>query len=489
MKLFSRIIFIVMLTACLVSVLTIGSFAAETGKIPITTSSPEALQLFMQGRGLAESMQMQESRNYFEQAVQKDPNFALAYLYLAQAQSSAKGFMENLNKAVALVDKVSPAEKNWIMGQLAGANGLPMKQKEHWSKLVADYPGDEQAHGLMGLHYFGQQQWEQSVAEFNKAVALAPKYAQAYNQLGYAYRFLGKNAEAEKAFQQYIELIPNDPNPYDSYAELLMKMGRFDESIVQYRKALEQNPNFVSAQVGIALNLTLKGDHSGAQVQLQKLYDNARNDGERRTALFNMAVTYIDAGDLDEALKKVNEEFVIASKINDTANMANDAATMGMILLEMGKPDAAQAKFDEAINLIKASNLSAEMKEGNQRQYLYNAATVALEKGDLKAAHAKWEEFSRSAAAINSPTQIAQGHQLAGMIALKEKNFQKAIEELRLADTDFNPYNFYRMALAYQALGDNAKAKECFSKAAHFNGLDGLTYAFIRTKAQNLLKS
>ena len=37
-------------------------------------------------------------------------------------------------------------------------------------------------------------------------------------------------ADAEKAFQKYIELIPKDPNPYDSYAELLLKMGRFDDS-------------------------------------------------------------------------------------------------------------------------------------------------------------------------------------------------------------------------------------------------------------------
>ena len=46
-------------------------------------------------------------------------------------------------------------------------------------------------------------------------------------------------ANAEKAFQKYIELIPKDPNPYDSYAELLLKMGRFEDSIAQYRKALE----------------------------------------------------------------------------------------------------------------------------------------------------------------------------------------------------------------------------------------------------------
>jgi tetratricopeptide (TPR) repeat protein len=63
-------------------------------------------------------------------------------------------------------------------------------------------------------------------------------YSTAFNILGYAYRQDGNYNDAEAAFKKYIELIPNDPNPYDSYAELLLKMGRFDEAITQYKKAL-----------------------------------------------------------------------------------------------------------------------------------------------------------------------------------------------------------------------------------------------------------
>jgi len=45
--------------------------------------------------------------------------------------------------------------------------------------------------------------------------------------LGYSYRNLGNFDDAETAFKKYIELIPNDPNPYDSYAEMLLKQGGF----------------------------------------------------------------------------------------------------------------------------------------------------------------------------------------------------------------------------------------------------------------------
>ena len=68
--------------------------------------------------------------------------------------------------------------------------------------------------------------------------------------LGYAYRQAGDYANAEQAFKKYIELIPSDPNPYDSYAELLLKMGKFNESVEQYRKALSIDSNFVPSHFG-----------------------------------------------------------------------------------------------------------------------------------------------------------------------------------------------------------------------------------------------
>ena len=99
----------------------------------------------------------------------------------------------------------------------------------------------------------------QAIEHYKKATELAPDYSTAYNILGYAYRQNVAYANAEKAFKKYIELIPNDPNPYDSYAELLLKMGRFDESITQYQKALAIDSNFINSHLGIAAALDVQG--------------------------------------------------------------------------------------------------------------------------------------------------------------------------------------------------------------------------------------
>jgi tetratricopeptide (TPR) repeat protein len=71
------------------------------------------------------------------------------------------------------------------------------------------------------------------------------------------------------------------------------------------------------------------------------------------------------------------------------------------------------------------------------------------------------------------------------MIALAEKDYDKAIAELQQASQQ-NPQNLYRLSQAYQGKGDNAKAKEFATKAASFNSLPQINYAFIRTKAQKL---
>ncbi|MGD9141649.1 MAG: tetratricopeptide repeat protein, partial [bacterium] len=207
--------------------------------MPITTSSDTALEYYLEGRELAEKLRGQESIEFFDKAIAEDPDFAMAYLNLALVSPTTKGFFENFDRARALADEVSEGERLNILGIEAGINAFIMQQRDLYTQLVEAYPRDERAHGLLGNHYFTQQEFEAAIGEYALATEINPGFSPVYNQLGYAHRFLQNYDEAEKAFMKYVELIPDDPNPYDSYAELLMKMGKFDESIEQYRKALE----------------------------------------------------------------------------------------------------------------------------------------------------------------------------------------------------------------------------------------------------------
>src|SRR4029450_3831217 len=106
------------------------SASAESGKIPVTTSSEGARKEFLQGRDLSEKLLIQDSIQHYDKAISLDPNFALAELNRAQVSPTGKEFFDHLKKAVALADKASNGEKLLILGNEAGANGNAAKQKE-----------------------------------------------------------------------------------------------------------------------------------------------------------------------------------------------------------------------------------------------------------------------------------------------------------------------------------------------------------------------
>jgi Flp pilus assembly protein TadD len=216
---------------CTLAVLAAAPAARSADRIPITTSSEEARQLYLKGRDLAEKLRATDARAHFLQAAAKDPNFALAQVGLANSAGTPKEFFEAVARAVALAGQASEPEKLLVCALDAGAKGEPARQKDCLAKLVAACPDDERVHNLLGAYHLGRQDYAAAIEAYAKATAFNPAFSQPYNQMGYAHRFLGRYDEAERAFRKYIELIPNDPNPYDSHAELLMKMGRFEESI------------------------------------------------------------------------------------------------------------------------------------------------------------------------------------------------------------------------------------------------------------------
>ncbi|HLN93755.1 MAG TPA: tetratricopeptide repeat protein [Thermoanaerobaculia bacterium] len=458
------------------------------GKIPVTTASAEAKSEFLQGRDLAEKLRITDSHEHFEKAASLDPHFALAELNLANSAPTGKEFFEHLGKAVSLADGASNGEKLLILATEAGANNNPAKQKEYLDQLVGAYPNDERAHFNLGGYYFGQQDFPQAIEHYRKATEIAPSYSSAWNLLGYAYRQNVDYPNAEKAFQKYIELIPGDPNPYDSYAELLLKEGKFDDSITQYRKALSIDPNFLASHQGIAMDLLYSGKAAQALAELDNIAKKARNDGETRTGLFATTVVHVDQGQWAKALADVDEQYALGEKTGDVPAMAGDLNLKGNILLETGKSADALASFERALKTIEDSNLSREIKDNNRRLIHFNRARVAIARKDFATAKTEAEEFQKGAEASNNPNQVKLAHELTGQIALAEKDWDKALAELQQANQQ-NPQNLYRMCQAHQGKGEKEKASGLCSKAAGFNSLPQLNYAFIRGKAKGATRA
>ena len=78
---------------------------------------------------------------------------------------------------------------------------------------------------------------------------------------------------------------------------------------------------------------------------------------------------------------------------------------------------------------------------------------------------------------------VVRSHELLGRIALAEKDYGRAKAELEQANQQ-DPSNLFRLSLACRGKGDNDQARDLAKRAADFNSLPQLNYAFVRSKAQ-----
>jgi tetratricopeptide (TPR) repeat protein len=458
----------------------------ENDKVPITTSSEEALQDFITGRDLIEKVRHQDAKEYLERAILKDPEFALAHLYRAFTKTSNQLQLEEIAKAKSLIDKVSEGERLCILAFDAGIYGYGKKQEAYLQALVENYPKDERALNFLGSYYSEQHELDKAIVYFKRAIQNNPNHPNSYNQIGYAYRYMNNYSAAEESFKKYIKLNPDDPNPYDSYAELLLKMGEFEVSIETYEKALEMNPDFAPSHFGIASNLIYLREYNKARNQLKRLSRIAVNDEQRRTAILGCAVVYLAEGDFETGLNEIDKLDVLAKSNSDTVAMVQNQFLKAEVLLEFGKLDDSRDKMILANKIIDSANFSDDLRNNFQRRYLYNSTRLMVEKSQINQAKEFAAELSKVLKKNDNPLLMTYNHSLSGIIAFAEQDYDKAIAELKQSNLE-DPYNQYRLAMVYQAKGEKESAIEKYEEVLKYNGLVSIVYVIIRQRAEQQL--
>ncbi|MGH9567729.1 MAG: tetratricopeptide repeat protein, partial [Candidatus Angelobacter sp.] len=251
-------------------------------------------------------------------------------------------------------------------------------------------------------------------------------------------------------------------------------------------KALSINSHFPSSHFGIAADLMYMGKSSQAAAEMQKIVDEARDDGERRLGYFGLAVVASDNGKFSDALHAMDKEYAIAEKSHDDVSVAADLQAKGNIYAAMQNYNAATQQFDRSLKIVETSSADQQIKDNAKLLHHFNMAAIAIEKNDFAAAKPHMQAYRDGAQASKNPFQSRQAHELAGRLALAQKDYDAAISELGQANLQ-DPRNLYRLGQACEAQGDQAKAKSYFVQAAGFNSLPALNYAFIRAKAQKTL--
>ncbi len=244
------------------------------------TQNAEAYELYLKGRFYWEK-RTEEGLNkglaYFQEALQKDPNYALAYAGLADSYNML-GWWQFL-----------PGQEAGPKAKQAALKALeldPLLPEAHASLAVvkADYGWD----------------WTGEEEEIKEALRLNPSYESAYRWYGNVLGFTGRHEEAISAAKRAQELDPTSLVNSSNLGVELYRARRYDEAVDQLRKTREMDDNYYPTHRWLALVYIAKSMNEQAIQEAQKAAVLSNNS---TSALAVLAIAYAASGNTKEATK------------------------------------------------------------------------------------------------------------------------------------------------------------------------------------------
>jgi TolB-like protein/Tfp pilus assembly protein PilF len=223
------------------------------------TVNPEAYQLYLRGRYHFLKItrpETQKAVSYFQQAIEIDPNYALAYAGLADAY-----------RGLAVAGEMSPAEF------LPKAKAAAQKAIEIDNTLADAYAV------LAFITFWHDWNWNEAENQFKRALELDPNNADAHSFYANLLSHMGRHAEALAEAKRARELDPLNLRINALEAQFLLHAGRTDEALARLQKTLELDPNFWLARLFIISTYIEKGMYGeavAASRSARDVYDSTR---------------------------------------------------------------------------------------------------------------------------------------------------------------------------------------------------------------------
>jgi TolB-like protein/Tfp pilus assembly protein PilF len=242
------------------------------------TENTEAYQLYLKGRYYWNNRTEENVRKaieHFQKAVDKDPNYALAYAGLADCYAVLEDYAG------------TPATET-------GPKVIAFAERA----LQLD-PALAEAHTSLAFAYHQLWQWEKAEAEHKRSLELDPNYATAHHWYSIYLRDVGRFDEALTEIKRAQELDPLSRIIGINVAELYLLQGNVNLAIEQIKRVIDLDPNFRRAHDDLGLAYLKQGRYAEAMAAFQKAASLSPRD---RQILRDLAYGYAISGNRAEAL-------------------------------------------------------------------------------------------------------------------------------------------------------------------------------------------
>jgi serine/threonine protein kinase/Tfp pilus assembly protein PilF len=214
------------------------------------THDAEAYQEYLRGRYQWERRtpdSLEQAKNYFQQAIARDPNYALAYVGLADYYNVVTDYSpiparEVVPKARAAAEKALAIDDSLAAAHLAiaaaewGALNFAEAEREFQQTLALD-PNSGNAHHWYGLFLSWLARPEEGLLHLRRAVALDPLNLQYQSNLGQGLSNARQYAAAVEQLKKTIEMDPNFAQAHGQLANIYRVMGRYDLAVEEFKQA------------------------------------------------------------------------------------------------------------------------------------------------------------------------------------------------------------------------------------------------------------
>lgn len=453
--------------------------SSAVSTMPVTTTSAVARYSFEKGMAAFLNAHIADALDNWRSAAKEDPNFALAHAWIAFNTGIPSEENEERTRAKSLAENVTPGERlmiRWIVG---------VKENDYitgiaaMNDMVAMFPKDKRVLYLAGNWLLLQESYEPTVRFMQRVLAMDDNYPPALNDLGYGYSGLANYDKAIAAMERYVKALPSDPNPQDSYGEILRQAGRFNASLDHYRAALKMDPKYFTSHAGLGDTYALMGDEPAARLEYALAIQIASGEDDRMTYTLQSATTWVREKkyvDADGAFTEAAEQAHIKGL------HLHEASARRMMAMYQEDDNLALKYLDAAeADLTHQEGISLSDREEERAQILLCRT--------MRADHAKDPDLAQKSfgqlevMAKNSRSRIIQRsyHAAAGGTELSNGNYTAAIQHLEENPDD--PLSLELLAKAYQGAGRIQDAQAVGHKLKTFN-LATIEQALIQLPAE-----
>jgi len=441
-----------------------SQIAADTDRKieAITTRSPEALKHYVEGRKLHLRGEYPRSISAMQKALEIDPNFAMAYRSLSSTYTNmgfAPASRNAIQKAFELIGNVSDRERYQILGGYYSQSEKTLdKAVDAYQKCLDLYPDESVARSNLGLTYIIMEEWDKAEAQYLANIQADYEGWISHWNLAEIYEAMGRYRRAREIIQERATEYPEDARFPAKIADIFALEGEYEKALEELERTEsilgEIDPGIHKRRGDIAL---LQGNFE----QAESMYSEFREGLTlRRNGLF---VLYLARGRFEEAIRLMQEKPVQTNQIIS-------------IFLRTGRYAEALELIDKAGESVDFSNMpSLEMTTAYQR------GLARIEMGDAAGAEEEISRITELVPESNSAHNIRYSLHLRGMIALRGKEYRKAIrlmsqayEHLFYPNTNspsLHPFFLYFLGEAQAGAGDFSAARETYEKLINLGSI------------------